>query len=263
MVLLRAGLRPALFAYLPMVFLLDIPRRYFIILHNGQPHKPKPSNKSDEYRREKICLSRERECKGNLEVKLREVRSANTGNGIGIAAFVISIVNLVFILALSFYILIEAAAPFGITHENDTGRIIALENEISSLRAEEQSPIAVEGGLSKQEKDILYQTVRGTDIAKQKKIEQGREIAMMIWSAAREYYNKVGEYPPASQDVLRFGNCPIGVKVSPPPGTSYFIYSILANGQVMASPNTAVDASLGDVSNITVDCNGSVAGGNY
>ena len=196
-----------------------------------------------------------------LEAKLDEGKRDSSGNGLGVAAFVISLINLLFILALSFYILSMVTKFAKTIYNSNTERIISLEKEISFLRAEKRLPIVDESGLSLQEKDMLYQAVRGTDIAKQRKIGQGREIAKMIWSAVRDYYNENGEYPPAAKDIFGAGSTML--KVSPPPGTSYFRFDVLRNGEVMAAPNTSVDASLGDVSNICVDCNGYISGGIY
>jgi len=101
--------------------------------------------------------------------------------------------------------------------------------------------------------------------SKKSKISEAKLVVKQIWLAATTYYEENGSYPAAVADVLASGggNIPAGMVVDVPSGTPRFTYNLLANGAANGVPNTAVDGSLGDVSNITVDINGVVAGGTF
>ncbi len=182
------------------------------------------------------------------------------GFGLAIAAFVISIINVLLVGALAY---VTIFSPLEIPTEGEKVIKVTISGDaISGLSAEKEA-LTEEAELSSTEKDMIYQAMRGTVVAKEKKINRGREEAKMVWTAVREYYNNYGQYPPAAKDIFGTGSFSPGVKVSQPPGEPYFKYNILSEGSVSAVPNTSVDPSLGDVSNIIVSTDGIVRGGNY
>lgn len=184
----------------------------------------------------------------------------NTGYGLGIAAFAISVINLILFFGLAYFIFFENKPVC----QNHGAEICVKTIEESSLPSESQESESEEKGkISDSEKDMIYQAVRGTTLEKNKKIDSAKEVSKLIWVALREHYNKHGQYPPEARDIFGTGSVPHSLNISEPPGKPYFYFDILGNGQVQARPNTVIDPSLSDVSNIMVSTRGSVTGGNY
>ncbi len=99
--------------------------------------------------------------------------------------------------------------------------------------------------------------------SKKSKISEAKLIVKQIWEAEGTYYEEHGTYTTTVTDVFGTGSVPAGLIVDTPSGTPRFTYNILANGAAEAVPNTSVDASLGDVSNIQISQDGVVTGGTF
>ena len=77
------------------------------------------------------------------------------------------------------------------------------------------------------------------------------------------YYEEYGEYTNSSLDVFGTGGIPSGLVVDKPAGEPRFTYFLTNDGRAFAVPNTFIDASLGDVTNILVDQSGKLSGGSF
>lgn len=184
----------------------------------------------------------------------------DAGYGLGIAAFAVSIVNLILFFGLAYFIFFENKPGSQTPRAEIAVKTIEESTRLSEGR---NNAYEEEGKLSNSDKDMIYQAVRGTTLEKNKKIDEGREISKLIWVALREFYNKYGHYPPQERDIFGSGSYHPKLNLSRPPTNPYFIFDILNNGEVQARPNTSVDPSLGDVLDIRINCNGTLSGGDF
>lgn len=99
--------------------------------------------------------------------------------------------------------------------------------------------------------------------SKKSKISEAKMVVKQIWQASQAYYEENGSYPAAVDDIFGTGSVPAGLIVDEPSGEPRFKYDILADGAAEAEPNTAVDASLGDVSTVAIDAEGNITGGTF
>ncbi len=104
--------------------------------------------------------------------------------------------------------------------------------------------------------------------SKKSKISEARMVVKQIWTAEQVYYEETGSYTATVADLFDWSddtadNIPSGLVVDIPSGEPRFIYYIDANGGAHAEPNTSVDASLGDVSNVVIDSDGNITGGTF
>ena len=99
--------------------------------------------------------------------------------------------------------------------------------------------------------------------SKKSKISEAKMVVKQIWQANQAYYEENGTYAAATDDIFGTGSVPQGLIVDTPSGEPRFEYDILANGAAQAEPNTDVDGSLGDVSNIVISADGVVSGGTF
>lgn len=99
--------------------------------------------------------------------------------------------------------------------------------------------------------------------SKKSKISEAKMVVKQIWTSAQAYYEENGSYPATAADIFGSGTIPTGLIVDAPSGTPRFNYSVGANGTATGTPNTAVDASLSDVSDVTITTDGVVGGGTF
>ncbi len=99
--------------------------------------------------------------------------------------------------------------------------------------------------------------------SKKSKISEAKMVVKQIWQANQAYYEETGAYATATADIFGDGSIPTGLIVDTPSGEPRFDYDILADGAAQAVPNTDVDGSLGDVSNIVISTDGVVSGGTF
>jgi len=99
--------------------------------------------------------------------------------------------------------------------------------------------------------------------SKKSKISEAKLVVKQIWESENVYYEENGTYTATVTDVFGTGTIPTGLVIDAPSGTPRFTYNILANGAAEGVPNTGVDASLGDVSNIAINQDGVVSGGTF
>jgi prepilin-type N-terminal cleavage/methylation domain-containing protein len=101
--------------------------------------------------------------------------------------------------------------------------------------------------------------------SKKSKISEAKMVVKQIWTASQAFYEEYGRYPATAtiSDVFGAGTIPSGMVVDAPSGTPRFYYDILVLGAAQARANTAVDASLGDVTNIVINTAGVVSGGDF
>ncbi len=104
--------------------------------------------------------------------------------------------------------------------------------------------------------------------SKKSKISEAKMVVKQIWTASQAYYEERGSYPAASTNVFAAageaaGTIPAGMIVDAPSGAPRFYYDITAGGGAQGRANTAVDASLGDVTNIVINTAGVVSGGDF
>lgn len=99
--------------------------------------------------------------------------------------------------------------------------------------------------------------------SKKSKISEAKMIVKQIWTASQAYYEEKGTYPAPTVDIFGSGGIPTGLIIDKPSGAPRFTYDILALGAAQGNPNTAVDASLGDVTPIVINDIGVVSGGDF
>jgi len=106
--------------------------------------------------------------------------------------------------------------------------------------------------------------------SKKSKISEARMVAKQIWQAEQVYYEEYGRYTTGVTDVFGTGGIPDGLVVDTPSGQPRFTYdiadfstSIATTYHVRGVPNTSVDASLGDVSNVEINVSGTISGGTF
>jgi prepilin-type N-terminal cleavage/methylation domain-containing protein len=101
--------------------------------------------------------------------------------------------------------------------------------------------------------------------SKKSKVSEAKLIVKQVWEAEQTYYEEIGNYTAAALDVFgTAGVIPSGLIVDKPSGTPRFTYNIESlNGEVNATPNTAVDASLSDVATIEISVDGVISGGTF
>lgn len=99
--------------------------------------------------------------------------------------------------------------------------------------------------------------------SKKSKVSEAKLVVKQIWTANQAYYEEKGAYCGSADDIFGTGSVPDGLVVDEPSGVPRFTYNILANGAASAEPNTTVDASLSDVSDINISADGVVTGGEF
>ena len=103
--------------------------------------------------------------------------------------------------------------------------------------------------------------------SKKSKISEARMVLKQIWEAGLTYYEEHGEFPVTATLADIFGtgysSLPGDLILDTPSGEPRFKYDMLADGEAKASPNTAVDASLGDVTPLEIDADGNITGGGF
>ncbi|HHS50355.1 MAG TPA: prepilin-type N-terminal cleavage/methylation domain-containing protein [candidate division Zixibacteria bacterium] len=99
--------------------------------------------------------------------------------------------------------------------------------------------------------------------SKRSKISEAQGVVKQIWTANQVYFEEHGNYVAASTDIFGAGTIPTGLVINEPSGEPRFIYDILPDGGAKGSPNTAVDASLSDVTPITINAAGVMQGGTF
>ncbi|MGC9316152.1 MAG: prepilin-type N-terminal cleavage/methylation domain-containing protein [bacterium] len=99
--------------------------------------------------------------------------------------------------------------------------------------------------------------------SKKSKISEAKMVVKQIWTSAQAYYEENGSWPATATDIFGSGTIPTGLIVDVPSGTPRFYYDVVADGGAQARPNTNVDASLSDVSDVTITSDGVVSGGTF
>ncbi|RKZ28393.1 hypothetical protein DRQ26_01180 [bacterium] len=107
--------------------------------------------------------------------------------------------------------------------------------------------------------------------SKKSKVSESRVVLKQIWQAAGTYYEEEGYYPPtwtfnnASTKNTNW-NTLTGLIVNRPSGYPRFTYRITASGtnfQATADPSNSYDASMHDVSVVTINAEGVITGGTF
>ena len=99
--------------------------------------------------------------------------------------------------------------------------------------------------------------------SKKSKVSEAKMVVKQIWEAEQVYYEETGSFTATADDIFGTGSVPSGLTVDEPSGTPRFDYAIDAGGAASATPDTDVDASLGDVSTININTEGVVTGGTF
>ncbi len=99
--------------------------------------------------------------------------------------------------------------------------------------------------------------------SKKSKVSEAKMVVKQIWTSAQAYYEENGSYPATASDIFGSGTIPTGLIVDAPSGTPRFIYDVEADGVARAEANTAVDASLSDVTDVVISTDGVVSGGTF
>ncbi len=107
--------------------------------------------------------------------------------------------------------------------------------------------------------------------SKKAKISESRVVLKQIWDAAGVYYEEEGYYPPAwtfndASSKNTSWNVMDGLIVNRPSGYPRFQYVITTGGtdfQATASSASSYDASMRDVSTVTINIEGVITGGTF
>lgn len=101
--------------------------------------------------------------------------------------------------------------------------------------------------------------------ATKSKVSEAKSVLKQIYMASQAYAEENGEPPPAIEDIFGTGfeSRPRGFIVKTPSGVSRFIYDLDGAGGAVAKPNLTLDGSLTGLSNLIMDANGNLSGGEF
>ncbi len=107
--------------------------------------------------------------------------------------------------------------------------------------------------------------------SKKAKVSESRVVLKQIWEAAGTYYEEEGFYPPAwtfnnAATKNTSWNTMSNLIVNRPSGYPRFTYEITAGGTsfgASADASASYDASIRDVSTVTINIEGVISGGTF
>jgi prepilin-type N-terminal cleavage/methylation domain-containing protein len=101
--------------------------------------------------------------------------------------------------------------------------------------------------------------------ASKSKVSEAKSVLKQLYMASQAYIEENGEPPAAIEDVFGAGfeSRPSGFIVKVPSGTPRFLYDLDGAGGAVAKPNLTLDGSLTGLSNLIIDSNGNLTGGEF
>jgi len=101
--------------------------------------------------------------------------------------------------------------------------------------------------------------------SRKSKICEAQSVLKQIYLASIAYNEEHGTFPAILEDLFGagFDSRPEGFIVKRPSGTPRFQYDLDGAGGGVARPDLAVDQSLSGVSNMVIDSNGNMSGGEF
>ncbi|MGC9316299.1 MAG: type IV pilin protein [bacterium] len=101
--------------------------------------------------------------------------------------------------------------------------------------------------------------------SRKSKMCEAQSVLKQIYIASVAYNEEHGTFPPVLEDLFGagFDSRPQGFIVKRPSGTPRFMYDLDGSGGGVARPNLAVDQSLSGITNMVIDSDGNLSGGEF